>query len=81
MIESEDEEVFYNKGETLEKMGEANGDYRLFLEAITYFDRVISKNPGHVYALNYKGVCLKELGRSEEAKIYFDHAQLDYQAW
>jgi PAS domain S-box-containing protein len=76
VIESDDEEVFYNKGETLEKMGEANGDYRLFLEAITYFDRVISKNPGHVYALNYKGVCLKELGRSDEAKIYFDHAQL-----
>ncbi|HTY14973.1 MAG TPA: tetratricopeptide repeat protein [Methanoregulaceae archaeon] len=76
VIDSDDEEVFYNKGETLEKMGEANGDYRLFLEAITCFDRVISKNPGHVYALNYKGVCLKELGRSDEAKIYFDHAQL-----
>jgi tetratricopeptide (TPR) repeat protein/CheY-like chemotaxis protein len=76
VIDSDDEEVFYNKGETLEKMGEANGDYRLFLEAITYFDRVISKNPGHVYALNYKGVCLKELGRADEAKIYFDHAQL-----
>ncbi len=76
VIDSNDEDVYYNKGETLEKMGEESGNYSHYLEAIKCFDQVISMNPSHVNALNYRGVCLKQLGRAEEARIYFHQAQL-----
>ena len=71
-----DEEVHYNRGEALEKLGKTNGDMKLFEEVIKSFDAVLNLNPYHVYGWNYRGVCLKELGRYEEAKRCFDHAQL-----
>ena len=76
VIDSNDEDIYYNKGETLEKMGEEDGNYSHYLEAIKCFDQVIAMNPSHVNALNYRGVCLKQLGRAEEARIYFHQAQL-----
>ena len=67
--------TYYAKGETLERLGRETGDYSLYERAIEYFDLVLQKEPENVNAWNYRGVCLKELGRFEEARRSFDKAQ------
>lgn len=67
--------VYYAKGETLEKLGKENGDVSLFEQAVACFDSVLQKEPDNVNAWNYRGVCLKELGKYEEAKRSFEKAQ------
>ena len=68
--------TYYAKGETLEKLGKENGDFHLFEQAIVCFDQVLEKEPENVNAWNYRGVCLKELGKFEEARRSFDKAQM-----
>ena len=67
--------TYYAKGETLEKLGKETGNFSLFEQAIACFDLVLQKEPDNVNAWNYRGVCLKELGRFEEARRSFDKAQ------
>jgi PAS domain S-box len=68
-------ETYYYKGETIEKLGKSSGNFQLLEEAIHYFDKVLELDPSHVNAWNYRGLCLKELHRNEEAKKSFDRAQ------
>ncbi|MDO9326667.1 MAG: tetratricopeptide repeat protein [Methanoregula sp.] len=45
-----------------------------YAEAISCFDRVIESDPTMAYAWNDRGLCLRELGRDEEALRNFDTA-------
>jgi len=67
--------TYYAKGETLERLGRETGDFSLYEKAIACFDIVLHKEPDNVNAWNYRGVCLKELGKYEEARRSFDKAQ------
>ena len=66
----------YFRGEALEKLGKSSGDSALLEEAIRCFDIVLQDDPENVNAWNYRGVCLKELHRHEEARKSFDQAQM-----
>ena len=43
-----------------------------FTEAISFFDRAIESDPSMAYAWHDRGVCLRELGKDEEALKNFD---------
>ena len=45
-----------------------------YAEAISWFDRAIESDPGMAYAWHDRGVCLRELGKNEEALRNFDKA-------
>ncbi len=45
-----------------------------YAEAISWFDRAIESDPTMAYAWHDRGVCLRELGRDEEALRNFDKA-------
>lgn len=68
--------TYYAKGETLEKLGKETEDFALFEQAVASFDIVLEKDPENVNAWNYRGICLKELGKHEEARRSFDKAQM-----
>ena len=69
-------EIYYFKGECLEKIGKSTGDFEYFEKALKCFDQVLTMDNKNVNAWNYRGVCLKELRRMEEAKKSFEHAQM-----
>jgi len=45
-----------------------------FRMALNYLTLSLQENPGDCFSLNDKGICLAELGRLDEATIYFDKA-------
>ena len=45
-----------------------------FRRALDYLNLSLRENPGDCFSLNDKGICLAELGRLDEAFIYFDKA-------
>jgi DNA-binding response OmpR family regulator len=45
-----------------------------YAEAITWFDRAIESDPSMAFAWHDRGVCLRELGKDEEALKNFDKA-------
>jgi Flp pilus assembly protein TadD len=45
-----------------------------YAEAISWFDRAIESDPNMAYAWHDRGVCLRELGKDEEALRNFDKA-------
>jgi DNA-binding response OmpR family regulator len=69
-------EIYYFKGECLEKIGQSTGDFEYFEKALKCFDQVLTMDNKNVNAWNYRGVCLKELRRMDEAKKSFEHAQM-----
>ena len=71
-----DKLTYYYKGEALEKLGKNTGDFSLLEEAIKYFDIVLEMDASNINAWNYRGICFKELRRTEEAKRSFDQAQM-----
>jgi len=70
-----DGDLHLGKGEALERLGRERGDFSLYEKAVACFDIVLQEEPENVNAWNYRGVCLKELGRFEEARRSFDKAQ------
>jgi len=45
-----------------------------FRKALNYLNLSLRENPGDCFSLNDKGICLAELGRLDEALIYFNKA-------
>jgi Flp pilus assembly protein TadD len=45
-----------------------------YAEAISWFDRAIESDPYMAYAWHDRGICLRELGKDEEAQKNFDKA-------
>jgi len=68
-------EYLSNLGETLETIGVMNKNHKFLDSAIQVFNRVLHEMPFNSSAWNHIGVCLKEMGKADEAKFYFDRAQ------
>jgi PAS domain S-box-containing protein len=73
-------EVLYDLGETLEKIGLMQHDTSYINAALQTFHMVVEKSANNAGAWNHIGVCLKEMGKPEESKIYFDRAR-DVRTW
>jgi len=73
-------EVLYDMGETLEQMGVMQMNNRYLDAAVETFKMVVNNLPNSMESWNHIGICLKELGRPEESKFYFDRAR-DIKLW
>ena len=68
-------EVLYELGVTLETIGVIQKDNKYLDAALQTFHMVTDKLPNNESAWNHIGVCLKEMGRPEYSRIYFDRAR------
>jgi PAS domain S-box-containing protein len=73
-------EVLFDLGETLEKIGVMHLDNKYLDAALQTFHMVVDKLPNNASAWNHIGVCLKEMGKAEESRIYFNRAR-DVKVW
>ncbi len=68
-------EVLYELGVTLETIGVMQKNNKYLDAAVQTFHMVTDKLPNNESAWNHIGVCLKEMGRPEYSRIYFDRAR------
>ena len=73
-------EILNDLGETLEQMGIIHMDNKYLEAAIQTFKMVANSLPNNMDAWNHIGVCLKEMGKAEESRFYFDRAR-DINLW
>jgi len=73
-------ETLYELGETLEQMGVLQMNNKYLDAAVETFKMVVNTLPNSMDTWNHIGICLKELGRPEESKFYFDRAR-DINLW
>ncbi|ABS56464.1 putative PAS/PAC sensor protein [Methanoregula boonei 6A8] len=73
-------EILYELGETLEQMGVMQMNNRYIEAAVETFKMVVNSLPNNMDSWNHIGICLKELGKPEESKFYFDRAR-DIKLW
>jgi len=79
-LSPENVEILYDLGETLEKIGAMQRDNKYLDAALQTFKMVTDKLPNNESAWNHIGVCLKEMGRPDESRIFFDRAR-DVRLW
>jgi len=68
------EEILYNRAETLKKIGILRGDRKILEQAVNAYNDVLEKNPAYADAWNDLGICAKELGKEELSRQYFERA-------
>lgn len=56
----------------IQSLGDDKSDSPTIDEAMGYFDRAVQSNPKDVVPLFNKGVCLRDIGRKQEALAVFD---------
>ncbi|MCX9085672.1 MAG: tetratricopeptide repeat protein [Candidatus Methanoperedens sp.] len=66
-VEAKTADEWYNEGNDLGRSGK-------YAEAINAYDETLKINPQDAYALNNKGIVLKNLGRNDVANKVFDKA-------
>jgi PAS domain S-box-containing protein len=76
----DDVEVLYDLAETLEKIGIQQRDTKYLDAALQTFHMVVEKSANNASSWNHIGVCLMEMGRAEESKVYFERAR-DVKIW
>ncbi|HWQ63207.1 MAG TPA: tetratricopeptide repeat protein [Methanospirillum sp.] len=73
-INTNDDEISYNKGVTLLALYERNQSKDLLEDALQNFDIAVQAQPDNMSYLIQKGRCLLDLGRFEEGLQYLDRA-------
>lgn len=68
-------EYLFNLGETLEMIGMMYMSNKYLDSAIQTFKMVVNQMPNNASAWNHLGICLKEMGKADESKFYFDRAR------
>jgi Flp pilus assembly protein TadD len=76
----DDVEILYDLAETLEKIGIQQRDAKYLDAALQTFHMVVEKSANNASSWNHIGVCLMEMGRAEESKVYFERAR-DVKIW
>jgi PAS domain S-box-containing protein len=79
-LDPENPEYLYNLGETLEIIGVLYMSNKYLDSAVKTFQMVVNQMPNNADAWNHIGVCMKEMGKSEESKFYFDRSR-DIKMW
>jgi len=69
-----DEEVLCSRADLLMRMGILSGQRNAIDLAVREFNRVLEINPNHAKAWNDLAICMKELGKDETARQYFDRS-------
>jgi hypothetical protein len=79
-LEPENPEFLFALGEELELIGVLYMSNKYLDSAVKTFQMVVSQMPNCADGWNHIGVCMKEMGKSEESKFYFDRAR-DIKIW
>jgi DNA-binding response OmpR family regulator len=79
-LEPENTEFLYALGEQLEIIGVLYMSNKYLDSAIKTFQMVINQMPNCADGWNHIGICMKEAGRTDESKFYFDRAR-DIRMW
>jgi Flp pilus assembly protein TadD len=69
-----DEELLFSHADILRKIGILRGQKNIIEAAARSYNKVLEINPNHAEAWNGLGICMKELGKSELSRKYFDRA-------
>ncbi len=76
----ENPEFLFDLGETLEKIGVLHMNNKYLDSAIQTYKMMVNQMPNNASAWNHIGVCMKEMGRTEESRFYFNRAR-DIHLW
>jgi Flp pilus assembly protein TadD len=69
-----DEEILFGRANLLRKRGILREQRSLIDAAVIAFNKVLEMNPNNAEAWNGLGICMKELGKDETARQYFDRS-------
>lgn len=69
-----DEELLYSRADLLRKIGILKGERKIIDSAVRALNRTLELNPNHGNAWNSLAICMKELGKNETARQYFDRS-------
>lgn len=79
-LEPQNTEFLFALGEQLEIIGVLYMSNKYLDSAVKTFQMVVNQMPNCADGWNHIGVCMKEAGRVEESKFYFDRAR-DIRLW
>lgn len=74
-LEPDNEEFLFNRAELLKRIGILQGQKRAIAAAVQTFNRVLEINPNNADAWSGLGVCMKEEGKDEISRQYYERAQ------
>jgi len=74
-LEPENEEFLFTRAELLKKIGILHGQKNAIAAAGRTYNRVLEINPNNAEAWNGLGVCMKEQGKDELSRQYYERAQ------
>jgi Flp pilus assembly protein TadD/DNA-binding response OmpR family regulator len=74
-LEPENEEYLFTRAELLKRIGILRGQKNAITAAVRTFNKVLEINPNNADAWNGLGVCMKEQGKDELSRQYYERAQ------
>jgi Flp pilus assembly protein TadD/DNA-binding response OmpR family regulator len=74
-LEPENEEFLFTRAELLKKIGILLGQKKAIAAAVKTYNKVLELNPNNADAWSGLGVCMKEQGKDELSRQYYDKAQ------
>jgi CheY-like chemotaxis protein len=74
-IEPENEEFLFTRAELLKRIGILRGQKNAIAAAVRTFNKVLELNPNNADAWSGLGVCMKEQGKDEISRQYYERAQ------
>jgi Flp pilus assembly protein TadD len=74
-LEPDNEEFLFTRAELLKRIGILREQKNAIAAAVRTFNRVVEINPNNADAWNGLGVCMKEQGKDEISRHYYERAR------
>jgi tetratricopeptide (TPR) repeat protein len=74
-LEPENEEFLFTRADLLKRIGILRGQKKAIAAAVRTYNRILELNPSNADAWNGLGVCMKEDGKDEISRQYYERAQ------
>jgi DNA-binding response OmpR family regulator len=74
-LEPDNEEFLFTRAELLKRIGILQGQKNAIAAAVQTYNKILEVNPNNADAWNALGVCMKEQGKEELSRKYYERAQ------
>jgi len=74
-LEPDNEEFLFTRADLLKRIGILRGQKKAIAAAVKTYNRILEINPNNADAWNGLGVCMKEEGKDELSRQYYERAQ------
>lgn len=74
-LEPDNEEFLFTRAELLKRIGILQGQKKAIAAAVQTYNKILEVNPNNADAWNALGVCMKEQGKEELSRKYYERAQ------